>query len=67
MYKLTGQVVDLQWLYLVVGHLIKYNLDQIILYFLFRGGGTGPADPAAAAPIIYSVITRTKNYHKNII
>ena len=31
-----------------------------------RGGGTGLADPAAAGPIIYSEITRTKNYHKNI-
>ena len=31
-----------------------------------RGGGTGPADPAAAGPIIYSEITRTKNCHKNI-
>ena len=33
---------------------------------IHRGGGTGPADPAAAGPIIYSEITRTKNYHKNI-
>ena len=24
-----------------------------------RGGGTGPADPAAAGPIIYSKITRS--------
>ena len=32
----------------------------------FRGGGTGPADPAAAGPKIYSEIIRTKNYHKNI-
>ena len=31
-----------------------------------RGGGTGPADSAAAGPIIYSENTRTKNYHKNI-
>ena len=23
----------------------------------YRGGGTGPADPAAAGPIIYSEIT----------
>ena len=26
-------------------------------YALYRGGGTGPADPAAAGPIIYSEIT----------
>ena len=25
-----------------------------------KGGGTGPADPAAARPIIYSEITRTR-------
>ena len=32
--------------------------------YQYRGGGTGPAGPAAG-PIIYSETTRTKDYHKN--
>ena len=43
-------------------------MDTVIVMWVVanRGGGTGPADPAAAGPIIYSDITRTKNYHKNV-
>ena len=40
------------------------------MLWLYRGGGTGPADPAAAGPIIYSEITtkddlttRLKNFN----
>ena len=45
----------------ISAHLVLFKLTSTN-----KGGGTGPADVAAAGPIIYSKIARTKNYHKNI-
>ena len=35
----------------------RHNMWTLIPTVLARGGGTGPADPAAAGPIIYSEVT----------
>ena len=45
---------------------LPHSSDTLNVQAQYRGGGTGPADPAAAGPIIHSEISRTKNYHKNI-
>ena len=40
-------------------------LSAVVWHRPYRGGGTGPADPAAAGPIIYSELT-TKDGHHNL-
>ena len=41
-------------------------LECTTLTIYARGGGTGPADPAAARPIIYSEITTKDDHHHNL-